>query len=345
VAGGLKRDDIPYGEVSRTVLRRGTLICNREETGESRIAMVKTSKIFILCSFLVVCLSSCSPRMYIIGEMTAISEKGAAAFENDDDLELTEKAIPGNIKYLETLLENDPGNTGLLLLLSKLYASYSFSFIDGKLEAAFLLSSGSGDEDSALVKRSTGYYLKGADYALRALKIRYSEAEESFKNPLAADIFLGGMKSDDVPALFWYGFNMGLCINLNRDSVAFISKAYIAEKIMKRVIDIDAGYHHCGAHLFLIAYYSNMPPSSEENLKLSLFHYKRLKEMEGEGFLLADLFYGRYYLWRIQAKGQYEEVMKRIIESSGRKKEHRFYNAVAAQRAGIYLRASDVLFE
>jgi len=284
--------------------------------------------------------------MFVINEIAAISETGAAAFEKDDDLEMLEKAIPGNIKFFEALLENSPDNYKLLLLLSRLYASYSFAFFEGKLEASLLKSVNSDYTEQQRLKESVNrYYMKGADYALRALKTTYPEADEKFKNPGSADILLGKMTREDVPALFWYGFNLGSCINLNRDSVYFISKAFLAEKIMNRVTELDPDYYYGGAHLFLIAYYSSVPPYSDEKLKLSLFHYNRLKERKGDAFLLADLYYGRYYLWRRQEKEKFEEVMKGIMQYSGRKKEHLFYNTIAAQRAKIYLQATDLLFE
>jgi len=294
----------------------------------------------------VLCLLSCSPRMLVINEIAAISETGAAAFEQDDDLEMLEKAIPGNIKLFEALLENSPDNNRLLLLLSRLYASYSYAFYEGKLEASLLTPDHSGYTGEQQLKKSVNrYYMKGAGYALRALKKSYPEADEKFKNPRSADIFLDMMTREDVPALFWYGFNLGSCINLNRDSVHFISKAYLAEKIMNRVTELDPDYYYGGAHLFLIAYYASVPPYSDEKLALSLFHYNRLKERKGDEFLLAELYYGRYYLWRKQEKEKFGEVMKDIMQYSLRKKEYLFYNAIAVQRAKIYLEAAGILFD
>jgi hypothetical protein len=284
--------------------------------------------------------------MFVINEITAISETGAAVFEQDDDLEMVEKAIPGNIKLFEALLENSPDNHRLLLLLSRLYASYAFAFFEGKLEASLLTSARSDYTEQLHLKDSVNrYYIKGAGYALRALKTSYPDADEKFKNPGLADILLGKMRREDVPALFWYGFNLGSCINLNQDSVYFISKAYLVEKIMNRVTELDPDYYYGGAHLFLIAYYSSVPPYSDEKLKLSLFHYNSLKKRKGDSFLLCELYYGRYYLWRRQEKEKFEEIMKEIIQSSGRIKEHLFYNTIAAQRAKIYLQATDLLFE
>ena len=247
---------------------------------------------------------------------------------------------------LEALLENSPDNRRLLILISRFYASYSFAFFEGKFEAS-LFSSGNSDSAEQEKRResATGYYLKGAEYALRALKNIYPEAEEKFKTPGSADAFLEKTIAEDVPALFWYGFNLGSCININRDSVYFISKAHLAEKIMNRVAQLDPDYYYGGAGLFLIAYYSSVPPYSDEKLKLALMHYNRLKERKGKPFLLADLYYGRYYLWRKQEKEKFEEVMKGIMGNRGKNKEHLFHNAVAVQRAGIYLKAADFLFE
>ena len=97
----------------------------------------------IICIIVVFSLSSCSTRIIIVNEISNISEIGAVVFEQDDDLEMVEKGIPGNIKFLEAILENNPDNYKLLVLLSRLYAAYSFGFFEGKLESSLIGKSNS----------------------------------------------------------------------------------------------------------------------------------------------------------------------------------------------------------
>ncbi len=295
---------------------------------------------------LVISLSSCSTRIIIVNEISKISEIGAVAFEQDDDLEMVEKGIPGNIKILEVILENDPDNYKILVLLSRLYAAYSFGFFEGKLESSLIGKSYSPLSEQNLIReRVNRYYSRGAEYALRAIESCHPGAVEKLKTPDSADSLLKTMSKEDVKALFWYGFNLSSLINNNRDSVILLSKAYLIEKIMKRIIELDPEYFFGGPHLILLSYYSSLPPYSDEKLDLSLFHYKKLKERRDGQFLLADLYFARYYLSRKQEKEKFEKIMNDILNHSGKGKESVFYNKIAAQRARIYLEGIDYFFD
>jgi len=299
-----------------------------------------------LSIILAISLSSCSTRIFIVNEISNISEIGAVAFEQDDDLDMVEKGIPGNIKILEVILENDPDNYKILILLSRLYAAYSFGFFEGKLESSLIGKSYSLLSEQNLIRESvTRYYSRGAEYALKAIEFCHPGAVEKLKIPESADSLLKTMSKEDVRALFWYGFNLSSLINNNRDSVILLSKAYLIEKIMKRIIELDPEYFFGGPHVILLSYYSSLPPYSDEKLDLSLFHYKKLKERSDGPFLLADLYFARYYLLRKQEKEKFEKIMNDILNHSGRGKECIFYNKVAAQRARIYLEGIDYFFD
>ena len=298
-----------------------------------------------LCFIVIVSLSSCSTRIIIINEISNISEFGAVVFEQDDDLEMLEKSIPGNIKLLEVILENNPNNYKILVLLSRLYAAYSFGFFEGRLESSLLGKSDVLSGHNSIKESVSRYYIKGAGYALRAIESRNPGAEKKFKIPESADYLLKDMSKEDVPALFWYGFNLSSLINHNRDSVFLLSKAYLIEKIMKRIIELDPEYFFGGPHLILLSYYSSIPPYSDEKLEISLFHYRKLKERKDGPFLLADLYFARYYLYRKQEKEKFENIMNDILKHSGGGKECIFYNKIAAQRAKIYLEGIDHFFQ
>lgn len=301
----------------------------------------------ILFIIMIASLSSCSPRLMIVSEISNISDIGAIVFEHDDDLEMLEKSIPGTIKLLEVILENNQDNYKILILLSRLYAAYSFGFYEGRLESyetGGKLSSVSYGHK--LIHESVNrYYFKGTDYALRAIESRHPGADKKLKIPESADRLLNVMNKDDVPALFWYGFNLSSLINNNRDSVKMLSRGYLLEKIMKRITELDPEYFFGGAHLILLSYYSSIPPYSDQKLDLALFQYRRLKELTDESFLLADLYFARYYLTRKQEKEKFRALLNDIVNHSGGAKKYNFYNKIAVQRAKTYLEGIDDFFE
>jgi hypothetical protein len=270
-----------------------------------------------------------------------------AAFEEDDDLELIEQALPANIKLLEALLESDPQNRQLLVLLARLYASYSFAFFDGRIEAAELTDMSveiGGSSIAETKKTAVRYYRKGNEYALRALEIRHLEARRQLTDLSTAGSFISGLDREEMPALFWYGFTLSADINYNRDSISAVGQGHLVEKAMQRVIEADEAYFYGGAHLVLLVYYGSRSPLMGGKPELAIEHYRRLEQMNGKGFYLADLYYARFVLCQQQDRAKFTAVLNRILQDPATEERFRLYNKIAADRARIYLSAADRLF-
>ena len=114
---------------------------------------------------------------------------------------------------------------------------------------------------------------------------------------------------------------------------------------MKRVLEIDPDYYYGGAHLFLMVYYASRPPMMGGNLDAAGTHYGDLIKLQGDMFLLADLFYARYYLQQKQERTSFETSLKRIVKEADADVPYRMLNQVAARRAVTYLKAQDLLFD
>jgi tetratricopeptide (TPR) repeat protein len=302
----------------------------------------------LVCVLLIIGWCGCSTRMLVINELTDIIDTGVTAFEQDDDLQMLEEAFPANIKLLEAVLANDPDNERLLVLLARLYGSYAFVFFEDRLEAAVLtgaMPDADQGDPQALEQAAVRYYALGIEYALRALEVRYPGCREKLAKVPTAGRFIESLDSADVPPLFWYGFNLSAYVNHNRDSVRAIARAHLIEKTMKRVLALDPDYYYGSAHLVLMAYYASRSPMMGGNIDLAARHYQGLKEMHGHRFLLADLFYARYYLYQKQDRRQFVQVLTSIIGHGKGDKQFRLFNTVAEVRAQTYLTAVDQLFD
>ena len=99
----------------------------------------------LLLTSLCLTVSNCSLRSMAVQQMGELIVTGIPAFEKDDDIELVKQALPANIKLLEVMLESDPENIKIQTLLSQMYASYTFAFVESELEAP-------GVGDKALLK-------------------------------------------------------------------------------------------------------------------------------------------------------------------------------------------------
>jgi TRAP transporter T-component len=294
---------------------------------------------------------ACSTRHLVVDQVSGMVQTGITAFEQDDDLALVEKAMPANIKLLEVMLANQPDHTGMLVLLARLYGSYAFAFAEGRLEAATLAAESGNTGHACAGGRDTfktmadRYYRKGREYAVRALASRYPEARESLKNIRTSGDFLNRLKPTDVPALFWYAFNLGGHVNLNLNSVRVLAQAHLAEKAAKRVIELAPDYFNGGAHLFLMVYHGSRSPMMGGNPNAARDHYRQLKSTAGEDFLMADLLYARTRLYQARDRKGFETMLESVVNAPSTQNRYPLYNAVARKRARLYLEFTDTFFE
>ena len=309
---------------------------------------LKWCMVFLFCSQL----AACSLRSMAVGEIAQMAEAGISAFETDDDLALMQEAFPANIKLMETLLVSNPESETLRVLLAKLYGSYGFVFFEPRLEAGKLDVDYPGDlvDGSAplnvkgLKEKLNRYFLKGADYALTALEVNHENCRDRLKNAETAGAFFSILTKKDVPALFWYAFNLGEYVNLNLDSVKAISMAHLAEKAMNRVVELDPGYFYGSGHLFLLAYYGSRSPMMGGNPVAAKMHYEKLRAISGDQFLLADVYYARYILYQEQDRDGFEKKLTHVAQSASPETQYAMLNRLAKNKAAIYLKAIDDLF-
>lgn len=302
---------------------------------------------FLATGGLVLSVIGCSPRQLMVNGFMDIVETGMPAFEQEDDLVLLADAMPSNIKMLETVLASDPDNTRLLVALSQLYGAYAYAVLETRWEGRKYAPVPAEGEHQTLLRedRLKRYFDKGADYALRALESRHSEAVRQLDRPRQAAAFLQTLDQSDVPALFWYGFNLGFFIQHNLDSVAAIGRSYLVEKTLRRVIELDPGYYYGNAHVALMVYYASRSPMMGGNPKMAAEHYRRHKNQWPEVSGLRQLYWARYYWVQQQKRDAFVQTLNDLV-STPIPDHHplKMLEQVAVVRAKVYLEVVDQFF-
>lgn len=300
-----------------------------------------------LLIIIVYAISGCSAKHVAVDQVASMVDTGMAAFEADDDMEMLKSAFPGNIKLLEALLVNQPDNYNMHVLLARLYGSYAFAFPETEMEVAGLADDDEerGPDPTALRATADRYYQKGAAYALGALELKHPGISQRLRDKDLSSESIGGLGAGDVPALFWYGFNLGAHVNLNKNSVRALAQAHLAVKAMQRVIELDSTYYHGGAHLFFVVWYGSRSPMMGGSQSKAKNHYQAVHNISGHKLFLADLYYARYCLYQAGEREAFIATLEQIIASKDKVPELRMLNAVAAARATAYLEAVDEFFD
>lgn len=286
-------------------------------------------------------LSNCSLKTMAVQQMGELVADGVPAFEKDEDLELIRDAIPANLKLLEAMLESDPGNQKIPAILSQMYASYGFAFLEADLETP-----GVGDKER-LKERINRFYERGQRYGERALIGSNKKCEQGLKTISELDACLSGLGKDDVPALYWYGFNLAAYMNRNLNSMAALAQGPKMEKVMQRVLALNESYNFGSAHLFLMLYYGGRSAMMGGNAQKGETHYKAIQKLAGNDFLLADVFYARYVLVQNDDREGFEKMLKAVIArkvDTDKAPQLQLYNSLAKSRAKLYLNSVDELF-
>ena len=276
-------------------------------------------------------------------------ETGMPAFEREDDLDLLADALPASIKLLETVLANDPDNPRLLVFLAQAYGVYAFAVLETAYERCRYAPSMTNEAECDLVQmesRMKRYFSKGMDCAGRALEIRRPGALKMLNRPRDAEALLAAMAVSDVPAVFWYGFNLGFHVQHSLDDIRSLAKAHLVEKTMQRVITLAPDYYRGSAHVIMLVYYASRSPMMGGNPRKAVEYYRRHQQAWPEMAGLRELYWARYHYVRQQDRDGFRRTLNQLIATPvGDAHPLKMLESVARSRAQVYLQAEQRLFE
>ncbi len=276
--------------------------------------------------FIAIFLSSCSLERLAIKSTTSLLQNMFLSLEEEEDMEIAEKAIASQLKMLEGLIKSDPGNQDLLLLAAKGFCSYAFSFIEDH------------DQEKAKI-----FYRRGLDYGLQTISSEKS-SEELKKGP-AIEKTLNKTDNQKVPSLFWTAYCWGGLINLSRNSPESLIALPTVEMMMNRALDLDESYYFGGANTFLGVLYGSLPPMLGGKPEKSKYHFEKALEGNGGNFLMTHVLYARSYAIQTQEKFLFKQLLDKVVNSPPDiLPSQRLANEIAKRKARVLLQNIDEYF-
>lgn len=266
-------------------------------------------------------LGACSTGQLVVRGTQSILDGGILAMNRETDLQLARDAMPTNLKMLEGMLLEDPGNRTLRLYAAEGFYGYVFGFIE------------TGDR-----KRAAGLYRRCYDHAVIALRQSGFSIDPITAAPGAIRDAAAGLDNRAVPALFWTASCLGKWIDMNRDSVASIAALGNAAALMERVLDLDETYYHGGPHLFFGVYYGSRAPLLGGDYTRSAMHFDRAAEINMHKLLLVDLLRAEYLYRQQFDRDGFHRTLTGILDApDDLYPDMALVNAIAKQRAGQLL--------
>lgn len=201
-------------------------------------------------------LFGCSINKLAVNKMAEmLSSEESSVFTGDDDPELIRDALPFGLKLYETLSEQVPENSGLLLSTGRVFAMYAFAFIQDPAER---LPESEIDKQIRMKQRAKKLYLRARRYVLRGLENNHP----GFTNLILrgdADKALLPCKKEDVPYLYWAGLSWMGAFTADTFDMSLAVQTSRPVKMLQKALDLLPDYDNGAIHEFFISYYGSLP--------------------------------------------------------------------------------------
>ncbi len=203
-------------------------------------------------AILLVCLAGptgCSMmRTVAIKNVASTLAAPGDTFTSDDDPELVRRAVPFALKMYESLLVSVPKHEPLLLATCSGYTGYAYAFLE--TDADLLRDEEHHDEVTALRDEAVTLYLRGRDYCLRALEVRFP----GLTKPLVGDpipALKRVTKKEDVPLLYWTAASWGSAMALRKEPELVIDFP-VVRALAERGLELDETWSGGALHSLMV---------------------------------------------------------------------------------------------
>jgi len=244
------------------------------------------------------------------------------------DLELVCDGAPSYLLLLDSLLVSDPDNARLLMHGTQAYTAYASLMPEcGRQERAAVL----GERAKAYGLRLLGTHksLGGADQLSLA---GFNEA-------------LQGIGPGEVEKLFWGGYAWATWIGFSKGAPAAVADLPKVEELMLRVLALDEGFYHGGAHLFLGIYYGSRPAMLGGRPEVSRDHFERALALGERRFLPTLVAYAEYYARQTFDQELYVRLLEEALAFDfAQAPDLTLPNVLAQRRARKLLAQTDEFF-
>lgn len=228
----------------------------------------------LLCAALTA--SCASGAMKMVADALSSGTSGLA-FTGDDDPELVGDALPFALKLYESLLEEVKDSPGLYLSSGSGFIMYANAWVQGPAD---MLPDTEVDARKRMTARAQKLYLRGRDYVLAGLDLKYPGFKASLEGEGYGE-FLGRMEKVDVPFLYWSAAGWLAAYAADPFDVELGVGARKARAMMDAALRLDEVYDGGAIHDFFVTYYGALPAVMGGSEEKARSHFARALELSG----------------------------------------------------------------
>ncbi len=284
----------------------------------------------LVAAMLLPVLSGCQINKLVADNMSASMDDQKESFYREKSVRHAREAAPAMLKLLDGFIVSSPDNYDLLIRGAEMNCGFSMLMIEAD------------DQEWASV-----LYMKGYDYAIRALKHRIPDidsilaagGEERLKEALAK------LDTKAVPEIFWAGLCLGSHMNINLDDVSAMANLSRVLTFIDRALSLSPDFFYGGPEMFLGVYYGTLGEMLGGKPALSKKHFENAFQISNGRFLVAKIFFAKTYCVQIQDRELFERTLNEVLEApDDMAPELALVTAAAKKQAEALLERVDELF-
>jgi hypothetical protein len=273
---------------------------------------------------IVAALTGCS---YMVSSATGNMTAGLSeAILDNDDVETVKDGLPAYLLMIDGLVKSNPKDPELLQRASLLNSAYVSLFVS----------------DTARSKKLTD---KALEYSFRAVCIRRPNICET--RDLRYKVFAKAVQNTDkkdVPALYSLGSAWASWIQTRGDDLNAVAQLAKVEEVMRRVVELDETYEKGGAHIYLGALSTLLPPAMGGRPEVGRKHFERAIELSEGKNLMAYVVFAQRYSRLVFDRELHDELLKHVVQADPDVPGLTLINTVAQEQARQLLESADEYF-
>lgn len=264
-----------------------------------------------------------------VNATTDIVDYGLASVFEESDLDLAERAIPGNLVLLEALYRaKEQDDDHLALLLTQGYTGFTLGFVE--------------DTDA---ERAKALYARARNYGLRALTLKDKAFAQSMDDAAAFKNSLDRFGKDDVPLIFWTANAWGNLVNVSIADPSVLADLPKVNAMMEFVLRHDESYFYGSAHLYFATILATVPKNLGGKPDSARYHFEKCFAIGQNKFLLPHLYMAKSYCVQVQDRELFQRLLSAVDTTSlDVLPEQRLVNAIAKRKAKKLAERIDDLF-
>ena len=297
------------------------------------------ASILVSLALVLVATSGCALKKVALSSVADSLSKSGDTFASDEDPELIRAAVPFSLKLVESLLAELPRHRGLLLTACSGFTQYGYAFIDSDAEFVKV------DDYPRFVRlqdRARRTYLRGRDYCLRSLELRYPGIGAGLVADAPAAV--SRVTRADVALLYWTGAAWGKAVSISLDRPALIADLPAVGAIVRRAIHLDESFNRGALHEVMIALES-VPEAMGGSPQRARQHFERAVALSRGASAGPYVSFARGVLVGQQQRDEFLHLLNQALAVDvAREPALRLSNVLAQEQARFLLEHVDDMF-